>query len=136
MEILYLLIPLSVVLVFVIAVVFWMSVRGGSLMISKGRASRCSWMTTGPGRRPRHPAWKRKKTFCLIWVKPGGPPPGMIRSTLPQVHYLLCNRFDCFSVGVGVRYGAPFFCVRGKTAAGWAGAQQGPSIRASVRFWG
>ena len=29
MEILYLLIPLSVVLVFVIAVVFWMSVRGG-----------------------------------------------------------------------------------------------------------
>jgi len=29
MEILYLLIPLSVVLVFAIAVVFWMSVRGG-----------------------------------------------------------------------------------------------------------
>lgn len=29
MEILYLLIPLSVVLVFVIAVLFWMSVRGG-----------------------------------------------------------------------------------------------------------
>ncbi len=29
MEILYLLIPLSVVLVFVIAILFWMSVRGG-----------------------------------------------------------------------------------------------------------
>ena len=29
MEILYLLIPLSVVLVFFIAIIFWMSVRGG-----------------------------------------------------------------------------------------------------------
>ena len=29
MEILYLLIPLSIVLVFFIAVIFWMSVRGG-----------------------------------------------------------------------------------------------------------
>ena len=40
MEIMYLLVPLSVVLVFVIGVVFWMSVRGGQFDDLEGPAYR------------------------------------------------------------------------------------------------
>lgn len=40
MEILYLLIPMSVVLVFVIAVIFWWSVRGGQFEDLEGPAYR------------------------------------------------------------------------------------------------
>lgn len=40
MEIMYLLVPLSVVLVFIIGVVFWMSVRGGQFDDLEGPAYR------------------------------------------------------------------------------------------------
>lgn len=40
MEIMYLLVPLSVVLVFLIGVVFWMSVRGGQFDDLEGPAYR------------------------------------------------------------------------------------------------
>ena len=49
MEIMYLLVPLSVVLVFVIGVVFWMSVRGGQFDDLEGPAYRVLMDDDKPG---------------------------------------------------------------------------------------
>ena len=52
MEIMYLLVPLSVVLVFVIGVVFWMSVRGGQFDDLEGPAYRVLMDDDKPGEEP------------------------------------------------------------------------------------
>ncbi|MBK6975441.1 MAG: cbb3-type cytochrome oxidase assembly protein CcoS [Candidatus Methylophosphatis roskildensis] len=52
MEIMYLLVPLSVVLVFVIGVVFWMSVRGGQFDDLEGPAYRVLMDDDKPGAAP------------------------------------------------------------------------------------
>jgi cbb3-type cytochrome oxidase maturation protein len=52
MEIMYLLVPLSVVLVFVIGVVFWMSVRGGQFDDLEGPAYRVLMDDDGPAPEP------------------------------------------------------------------------------------
>lgn len=52
MEIMYLLVPLSVVLVFVIGVVFWMSVRGGQFDDLEGPAYRVLMDDDGPASEP------------------------------------------------------------------------------------
>ncbi|MBK8337268.1 MAG: cbb3-type cytochrome oxidase assembly protein CcoS [Sterolibacteriaceae bacterium] len=52
MEIMYLLVPLSVVLVFVIGVVFWMSVRGGQFDDLEGPAYRVLMDDDRPAREP------------------------------------------------------------------------------------
>ena len=49
MEIMYLLVPLSVVLVFVIGVVFWISVRGGQFDDLEGPAYRVLMDDDKPG---------------------------------------------------------------------------------------
>lgn len=56
MEIMYLLVPLSVVLVFVIGVVFWMSVRGGQFDDLEGPAYRVLMDNDKPGQTPDGPA--------------------------------------------------------------------------------
>lgn len=53
MEIMYLLVPLSVVLVFVIGVVFWMSVRGGQFDDLEGPAYRVLMDDDRPAKEPR-----------------------------------------------------------------------------------
>ncbi len=52
MEIMYLLVPLSVVLVFVIGVVFWMSVRGGQFDDLEGPAYRVLMDDDRPAQEP------------------------------------------------------------------------------------
>jgi cbb3-type cytochrome oxidase maturation protein len=52
MEIMYLLVPLSVVLVFLIGVVFWMSVRGGQFDDLEGPAYRVLMDDDKPGAAP------------------------------------------------------------------------------------
>lgn len=52
MEIMYLLVPLSVVLVFLIGVVFWMSVRGGQFDDLEGPAYRVLMDDDKPGDAP------------------------------------------------------------------------------------
>ena len=103
MEILYLLIPLSVVLVFLIGLVFW-----------EGRAAASWWRTTAPIRAaPPNDGRRRKMEGSVPGIDDDLTHINSFRKpfihTLPKALGSATNPESCLSVGVGVRVAHPFF---------------------------
>ena len=66
MESLYLLIPISVLLVFVIGVLFWWSLRSGQYDDLRGPPIACSWMTAMSAPQPGRVSAKRQAIKRMI----------------------------------------------------------------------
>lgn len=114
MEILYLLIPLSVVLVFLIGLVFWWSLRSGQYDDLEGPGYRVLMDDDRPDSSgPPNDGRRRKMEGSVPGIDDDLTHINSFRKpfihTLPKVLGSATNPESCLSVGVGVRVAHPFF---------------------------
>ena len=103
MESIYLLVPISVVLVFLIALIFWWSVKSGQFDDLEGPGFRVLMDDDRPPAKSEMDSEGQKKIKVDLGQQPH-------RENHENATLIGAFGSIHFSVGVGVRYGAPFFC--------------------------